>query len=384
MREMFGARLPAVVVFGSLALGAWATLASGCDGSGSAAPDAGLPEDDALAAELDRMLAETGLPSISVGVLRDGALVSAVARGLADVDDARPATPETIYGLASCSKPVVGLAAALLIEEQPEVDLDGDVNDWLDWDPPLAHPDHPDAPVTLRMLLGHTAGIAADSAADYDTYPKPDPDTDLEDFLRPLLAERMAWVGPPGDGEHYSNLGIALAALVIERAAETDFRRFCETRIFEPLGMYDTRWFYGDLSAAQRARHAVPYDIDGEPYAIYGFNDYPSGLLRSTAPDFARLMGALIGEGRLEGEQALPAAAVRRFHDEALAILADDEGDEQVFEHSGGEAGVGAYFVYRTDGAGYVYLFNGELDDGPLDAFESELAGLLDDAAGLR
>ncbi len=375
MRAVFAESLPVLLLLGSLA-------ATGCDDS-DAAPDAGLPVPADLAEQLDRLIAENGVPSISVGILRDGALVSTVTRGLADVEGDRPATPETIYGLASCSKPVVGLATALLIDEQPAVDLDGDVNDWLEWDPPLAHPEHPGVPITLRMLLRHTAGITSDSDDDYDTYPKPDPDVDLEGFLRPLLAEPASWVGRPGAREDYSNLGIALAALVVERAAGMDFRRFCEARIFDPLQMSDTRWFYGDLSSEQHARHAIPHDLDGEPYEIYGFNDYPSGLLRSTVPDFARLMGALAGGGRLDGAQVLPAAAVRLFHDEALAIVADEDGPLGVFEHSGSEAGVGAYFVYRTDGAGYLFMMNGELDDGPLDAFELALDDLLGAAAGL-
>lgn len=357
-------------------------LAGGCDPD--PARDADPPSEAELTAAIDRLIEESGVPSISAGVMQDGALSWAVARGLADIAADRPATPDTIYGLASCSKPVVGLAAALLVEERPDIDLDGDVNAWLGWDPPLAHPDHPDIPVTLRMLLWHTAGIATDAAADYDTYPKPDPDTDLESYLRPLLAERSAWVGVPGEGEMYSNLGIALAGLVVERAAETDFRRFCEARIFAPLDMGDTRWFYGDLSRAQQARYATPYDADDEPYAIYGFNDYPSGLLRSTVPDFARLMGALASEGRLAGAQVLPAAAVRRFNDEALAIEAYEEDGLAAFEHSGGEAGVGSYFVYRADGAGYLYLFNGEPDDASLDALEGDLGALLGAAAGMR
>lgn len=354
---------------------------AGCDG------DEGDTEGDAgsLGAALDRLIDESGVASISVGVLVDGAPAAVIARGSADIDEDRAATPETIYGLASCSKPIVGLAAALLVDEVPEVDLDGDVNAWLDWDPPLAHPDHPDAPITLRMLLRHTSGIAENGPADYDDYPKPDPDTPLADFLRPLLSSPAYWLSAPGAEDHYSNLGIALAGLVIEQAAGVDFRAYCETRIFDPLGMRDTRWFYADLDGEQRARHAIPYDEGGDAYEIYGFNDYPSGLLRSTAVDMLRLMAALAGGGRLEGEQVLPASAVRRFHDGALSIDSEDlGGGVRGFEHSGGESGITTFFGYRTDGSGYVYLVNTDLDDDATDAFEGELSEILEEAAGWR
>lgn len=353
----------------------WAALMApmviGCDdddGGDEADVGAGFGE------QLEAIVSAHGVASISAGVMRDGALVASAARGLADVEGEREARLDTIYPLASCSKPVVGLAAAILADEMPDFDLDADVQDWLGWDPPLAHPDHPDTAVTMRMLLDHTSGIAANSPDDYDTYPAPDPDTALTEYLQPLLADRAYWVGEPGQGELYSNLGVALAGLVIEEAAGQDFRRFCEARIFDPLAMGDTRWFYGDLGLDQRARHAIPYDADGMPYEIYAFNDYPSGLLRSTVPDFARLMAALSDEGRLDGDQALPAAAVQRFHDETLSI----EGGDGGFDHSGGEAGVTAYFTYDLDGAGYLYLINTDLDDDATDALEADLGALLD------
>lgn len=360
---------------------ALAGCALGCDDDGSTPADAGAPTGE-LAAQLDELIASSGVASISVGIMQGGALTTAVARGLADIAADRAATRDTIYGLASCSKPVVGLAAAILADEVGDFDLDGDVNDWLDWDPPLAHPDHPDRAVTLRMLLDHRSGIAGDGPADYDTYPKPDPDVGLQPFLEPLLADPGYWLFEPGQGETYSNLGVALAALVIEQAAEMDFRQFCETRIFDPIGMDDTRWFYGDLSAEQKARHAIPHDPDGEPYAIYAFNDYPSGLLRSTVPDFARLMAALADGGWLDGAEVLPAAAVARFNDEGLSIDAYESDGHRAYDHSGGEAGITTYFTYRADGAGYLYLVNTDLDDAPEEAFGEALNQLLAPAAG--
>lgn len=359
-------------------------VGAGCEaGEDDSEADAEVPS-GTLEAALDRFIDETGAASIAVGVIADGALLTSAARGMADAEEGRGATVETIYGLASCSKPVVGLAAALMLNEIPEFDLDGDVNDWLEWDEPLAHPGHPEVAVTLRMLLTHTAGIASDGPADYETYPKPDPDMELAPYLQPLLADAEYWVGAPGAGYEYSNLGAALAALVIEEATQVDFREFCETRIFEPLGMDDTRWFYGDLSDEQRSRHAIPYDPDGEAYEIYGYNDYPSGLLRTTVGDYARLMIALAGEGSIDGMQVLSAATVQRFHSVPMLILREDEGAVVEYSHSGGEAGISTSFSYREDGRGYVYLVNTDVEDDVLEAAEGALEAALEERAGIE
>lgn len=316
------------------------------------------PLDDFMA----DLRAEYDLASIAIAVVADGEIVVNRAYGMANRETESAATPRTIYPLASCSKPIVGLAAAQLLHEQPELSLDDNINTILEWDPPVAHPDHPNTPITLRHLLTHRSGIAPDSDADYDTYPKPDPDQPLEAYLQDLLSGSASWEDfAPGAGEEYSNLGAALAALVIEVAAGEDFRSFCETRLFAPAGLNDTRWFYGDLSADQQARHAILYDGD-TPYAIYGFNDYPSGLLRSTTTDMANLLITLMNGASIDAE------VIDTFEDETLLINAGTEGGVRIFDHAGGEAGINTYFTYRSDGIGFVYLINSDLDDAALDA----------------
>lgn len=360
-------------------------LSTGCESSEDDLddePDAGAP--GSLEATLDTVVRESGAASVTVAVIRPDAPTTTASRGLADVDAGRAATADTLYGLASCSKPFVGLAAAIMIEDDPDFDLDADVNDWLEWDPPLAHPLHPDSPVTLRMLMTHTAGIAADGPDDYEDYPKPDPDVALGAFLRPLLVDPEYWLEEPGAAYEYSNLGTALAALVIEAATGEDFRRYTEDRIFEPLGLDDTRWFYADLDADQRARHALPYDPDGEAYEIYAFNDYPSGLLRSTADDLAVLMKVLAGGGRLDGEVLLPASVVERFHTVPMFIEREVEDGVETFSHSGGESGITTWFTYRSDGRGYLYLMNTDLEDDAIDALDESLIPTLEALAGYR
>ncbi len=344
----------------------------GCGGSNSAGGGEG--GDGRLEDRLEAIRAEHGVPSISLAVVRGGKVAEAVAVGEADAG--RAARPDTIYALASVSKVLVGLTAARLMEVSPgAVDLDADVNDVLEWTPALAHPGHPDVPVTLRQLLRHEASVVGDTDADYDTYPKPDPEGDLGAFLKPFLARAEGWLpAAPGAAYAYSNVGVALAAHVLEEAAGEPFEALCERLVFDPLGMDDTRWFFADLSEAQQARLARPFDEDGQPYEHYGFDDWPSGQLRSTSLDLARLLVALA----TDGGDALPASTVRLFESVPMLIDAADG----VFSHSGGEAGVNTYVEYREDGAGYAVLVNSDLEDGPLDDLMDDVARLVETSAG--
>ena len=105
----------------------------------------------------DRM-AELGVPGVSVAVLVDGEIAWARGYGLADVESGRPVTPNTLFQAASISKPVAALAALRLVESG-RVDLDGDVNAYLtSWQVP-GNEFTEQAPVTLRGLLTHRAGL---------------------------------------------------------------------------------------------------------------------------------------------------------------------------------------------------------------------------------
>lgn len=330
------------------------------------------PGDSSFDETMESLRVEHGLSALAVGVLRDGQLTHAGAYGIADRRTNTPAKVDSLFALASVSKIFVGLAIARTIELGTPLDLDADVNTWLGWSTPPRHPDFPDTPITLRQLVRHESGIEADGPGDYDTYPKPDPTGSMDTFLNGILADPEYWTDDaPGSAENYSNLGSALAALVVEKAVGRPFEEFCNDEIFGRLGMDDTRWFYRELDADQRARLARPQGLDG-PLEHYGFAEWPSGQLRSTVGDLARAMAAL-SRAPVSGQTLLGPANHRLFHETPLFIALD----EGFYNHSGGESGVNTYIEYDTSGRGLIILTNQDLEDAALDAMFDEITAAL-------
>ena len=268
-------------------------------------------------------------PVASVRVAFDRSGVTAVdARGQADIASGRAVTADDPVRVASISKLVVAIAAMRMVEAG-QLDLDADVSEALGW--PLRHPQYPQVPITLRMLLSHRAGLT--DAAGYWQVPLGEP-------LRPLLDDPHAWdaAHAPGSFFRYANLGFPLVAAAMERASGERFDLLMQRLVLEPLdiaGCYN--WAACDEATAARA--VVLYDEarkpvrddhrgrkpdcavivaegagcdlsqwrPGENGALFS----PQGGLRISARDLAKIGRLLLGEGEVDGVRLLSAASVR-------------------------------------------------------------------------
>ena len=165
-----------------------------------------------------------------------------------------PVTASTCFRIASVSKLVMSFAALSLMEDGI-VNLDEDISRYLGY--PVRHPLYPDKPVTLRMLLTHSAAITDDGP--YGTRGMQPGCT-----LRELLSDPACWrASAPGVSFHYSNLGAGAAGVVLERAANLPFDDILKARIFDPLAIrasYDPRRIIpaGDLADGYSIRGIFP------------------------------------------------------------------------------------------------------------------------------
>ncbi len=278
------------------------------------------PSTSSLDSTLSQLFALELAPGLSVAVVRDTQVIYAKGFGWADVEARRPATPQTIFYIASTTKSFTGLAAVLL-EEQGRLDLDAPLSRYLPA-ATLQSPLNPDS-ITLRSLLSHTHGIDNDGPIVFRTAYSGE---HTNDRLVSLLASH-----PPaktGRDYVYGNIGYNIAGLAMDAALGESWRDVLQRTIFQPLGMTSTTAY---VSRMPRERLAQPYrwEPTGFARAHYGKGDanmQAAGGLVSTAADMARWLEAHINDGLVDGRRVFPARAIAETHRRQATLRANIRG----------------------------------------------------------
>lgn len=250
------------------------------------------------------------------------------AVGFEDVAAKKKMCAETLFWIASQSKPITAAALMVLVDEG-KVALDDPVEKYLpefkglmyvaemdDGHKLLRKPTHPP---TLRNLLSHTSGLFFKSALEVPTLDTLPLSVQVRGYaMAPLEYE-------PGTSYKYSNAGINTAARVIEVVTKMSFEKFLAERLFQPLGMKDTTFW---PTVEQAARIAKSYQTGPENKGLvettvnqlqYPLTDrgarfpVPGGGLFSTAHDLARFYQMLLNGGQLDGKRCLTEAAVKEL-----------------------------------------------------------------------
>ena len=178
---------------------------------------------------LARAIARHAFPGAAAAVTWRGKLVARKALGQFTYDPGSPAvTPETVYDLASLTKPVATTTAAMILYERGDLDLDMPVAAIL---PPFAASDPRRPQVTLRMLLAHCSGLPAYERL-FERCPT------REALLQAALAVPLS--ADPGARVEYSDIGFILLGEVLARLAQEPLDRFCQREIFGPLALAHT------------------------------------------------------------------------------------------------------------------------------------------------
>ncbi len=247
-----------------------------------------------------------------VVVVKDGQILLAKGYGYADVARRRPVDPaRTLFRPGSVSKLFTWTAVMQLVE-QGRLDIDHDVNEYLDFKIPLAF----GKPITLRNCLTHTPGLE-----DVEKNIFTNDTTGIESlggFLKHWVPER---VFPPGQVPAYSNYGAALAGYIVQRVSGEPFDDYIERHIFAPLGMTHST-FRQPLPAGLKADMAKGYEVgSGEPKPFEVVIPAPAGSLSATGEDMARFMIAHLQDGRYRDAQILKPETARMMHGSPLTIV---------------------------------------------------------------
>lgn len=276
-------------------------------GSGEVTPARVAQVVDRLPALAQDILDASGVPGMAVAVVHDDAVVFAGGFGVREVGGTAAVDVDTVFQLASLSKPVAATVVAAVVG-------DGTVA----WDSRLAEiapgfalaDAWPTAQVTLADLFAHRSGLP-DHAGDL-----------LEDlgFERDEILRRLRYLEPEYPfraGYAYTNFGLTAAAVATAAAAGTSWADLSQDRLYAPLAMDHTSSRFADYMARQN--RAIPHVRAGKEWVVTPQQrdpdpESPAGGVSSSARDLARWLRLVLGQGAYEGERVIPAEALAPTH----------------------------------------------------------------------
>lgn len=269
---------------------------------------------DAAVAELPRIaadiMARNGIPGLAIAVVHKGETVFSEGYGVRRVDLADPVTPDTVFQLASLSKPIGATVVARKVSEGV-VSWDSRMRDLLPWFT-LSDPARSEK-LTIGDLYSHRSGLP-DHAGD-----------DLEDlgFGRQTILERLRLLPLNAfrTSYAYTNFGLTAAAEAVAEASGTDWASLSEDALYRPLGMTGTSSRFEDYMAAEN--RAIPHARDGNTFAPLFQRDpdaqSPAGGVSSSANDLAIWLKMVLANGQhddneiISSEALLPALSPQSF-----------------------------------------------------------------------
>jgi CubicO group peptidase (beta-lactamase class C family) len=366
--------------------------------SASLMPAVGNARDTALSgwdrdfnAFLAAAMPKTHTPGLSVAIVREGQTLLARGYGLADIASGRPVTADTAFHIASVSKTVTGTAMMMLFQDG-RFSLDEPINKYLDFQ--VVHPRFPDTPMTFRHLMTHTSGISDQVYGKTEAFAVTgDPALPPREFLAGYLTPGGKWYSAdgcfgaaPGTKWDYCNVAVALLGYLAGRVG-ADLKTLTQARLFAPLGMRTTSWTYAGLPPRVVA---TPYDVSGSaPVALppTGYPDWPAGLLRSSARDFARFLAVYTMRGTLDGHVYLEPETLKTMLTpspfmaegrgagvrQALLWQLRDFGDHHVAAHTGGDPGTSTVAAVDLDRQTAVLAFANASVNSEIRAFLTEV-----------
>ena len=253
-------------------------------------------------------LARDNIAGAVVVIVKDGQVLTQRGFGFADVAKQTPVDPaSTLFRAGSISKLFTWTAVMQLVEQR-KLDLDADINRYLDF----SIPPYQGQPITLRNLMTHTPGFeeyARGGIRFEGAVPS------LGDALKQWTPKR---VFAPGSTPAYSNYGAALAGYIVERVSGESFDAYIEQHIFQPLGM-DHSSFRQPLPASLLPSMAQGYPVASGPPKPYELILVPpAGSLSMSGADAAKFMISHLNHGA----GLLTAETADRMHDPVYVSVA--------------------------------------------------------------
>jgi CubicO group peptidase (beta-lactamase class C family) len=336
-------------------------------------PDSGgsheLTQSD-LEAFLDGMvplqIAREDIAGCVISVVKDGKPFFSKGYGYSDVEKRIPVTPDnTLFRPGSISK-LFTWTAIMQQVEQGKLDLDRNINDYLDFKIPPTYPQ----PITLRNVMTHTPGfeetiqeLFVENASDL----KP-----LDEYLKAHLPNRIF---PPGTVPAYSNYATAMAGYILQRVSGEAWADYIQNHIFTPLEMSHSTVLQ-PLPDNLKPLMSNGYELASSPAKPFEYVEAtPAGSSSVTAADMQHFMIAHLENGTYNGREILRPETVQLMHTRQFGTLNDMNGmalgfyeetrnGHRIIGHAGDtqyfhsdlhlilDAGIGFFISYNSAGKG--------------------------------
>ncbi|MFT5211813.1 MAG: CubicO group peptidase (beta-lactamase class C family), partial [Flavobacterium sp.] len=289
------------------------------------------------------------LVGLTVAVVKDGEVVLKKGYGFADLENRIAVDPDKhLFRIASVSKPFTWLAVMQLVE-QGKLDLDADIQQYLDFDIPKTY----EEPIRLRHLLTHTPGFEERATGGFAR--SSGEVLALSEYLPKHLPSS---VRAPGTFISYSDYGSALAGYIIERVSGVAWANYIDENIIKPLDMTNTNVFQ-PMSARHLSQHAKGYRyFDGrfESTDFWFEHEAPAGIMSMTAEDMTHWMLMHLNQGRYNGVSLLKPETLAQMHSQLF------------LQHPSGKPVLHGF--YRSDQNGTAIFGHG----GDVNQFHSDLS----------
>ncbi len=325
----------------------------------------------------------------SVALVDNGKVLWSEGFGYTDWDRKTPVTADTPFSIQSMSKVFTATAVMLAVQEGL-VDLDTPISEYLpNFQINSVFESNPAEKITLRHLLSHTAGFTHEAPLG-NNY-----NSNVVSFEDHVASIQQTWLKfPVGEGYGYSNLGIDLAAYILQVRSGMPFTQYVQQKLLDPLGMVNSTY---NLEAIKNN----PGKAVGQASILTKWPLCPllgSGGLYSTANDIARYIQFLSNAGKVDGNQLLDNAMLETMGTAqysasakakyGLGIGIDRAFNTLILYHGGGGFGFGSLLVWYPElKLGLVWLTNSndnDLQDLLNDQFLVDLVTVAVDTYTLR
>ena len=329
-------------------------------------PRVWVSSEPAKTGSLAERMAFYNVPGVSIAVIKDGRISWAKGYGVLETGKSQPVDPHTIFQAGSISKPTAAIAALRMVE-QGKLQLDAPINSELkSW----KLPDNEftkGAPVTLRGILSHGAGLTVHGFPGYEAGAPVPTVPQVLDGVAPANTPMVRVDKTPGASWRYSGGGYTIMQLAMTDVSGTSFPTLTDMLVLKPARM--TRSSYvNPLPEANRVNAATAHHRDGTtvPGHSHTYPEMAAAGLWTTPSDLSRLALSVVAsargdKGALLGPEITRQMLTTQIGSYGLGFELAEPGDGQVFAHGGSDEGFEAFLFAYTDGhGGAAIMTNGQ------------------------